>query len=316
MARPLRDLDPTKFKLVTIRTSLAQLWMVPSRKMNRIVGGALARYQESEGVEIYAFCILSNHMHLLVRSNSGILAHFFENVNREIARRINKLNDRIACFWGRRYDMQTIINEDDLLEAFLYITTNAVKHGLVPEARKWPGLSNYHQSLDQIAQTFTFTHYSLRDEQGNFVVTQHSLKVSRLPIFDSLSPHAYRLHIRKLLTQREQYLQEERYKLGKGFLGVKAILRQRIGSLSRETARSRRPICYTKCAEARRRYRRERKWIRTLYTEASRCFRSGQLETKFPEFCHKPPLHKFPVQRPRKILDDKYALSTSQCSYS
>ena len=316
MPRPLRDLDPTKFNLVTIRTNLAQLWMIPSRRLNRMIGGVIARYQEAEGVEIFAFCILSNHIHMLVRAASGTLDPFFENVNREIARRVNKMNNRISNFWGRRYDMQTVLSEDDLLEAYLYVTTNAVKHGLVAEARKWPGLSSYHQSIDQTPQRFTFTHYSLKDDKGDTVITEHTLKISRLPLFDSLSPVAYRDHVRKLIKQREQRLQKERAEMGKGFLGVHGVLRQRVGSFARETARSRRPICYTKCAEARKRYRRERKWIRYLYCEASRRFRAGDLETTFPQWCHKPPLHKPPIERPRKILDDKYALAASQYAYT
>ena len=315
MSRPLRDLDPSKFRVITIRTNLAQLWMVPSRQLNRMLGGVLARYQEATGIEIFAFCILSNHIHLLVRSANGSLDEFFENVNREIARRVNRLNDRISAFWGRRYDMQTVLTENDLLEAFLYITTNAVRHGLVSEASKWPGLSSYRQSIDEVPQRYKFTHYSLKDDKGNNVVTEHVLKVSRLPLFESLSPKGYRDQVRGLIKQRELRLQEERQETGRGFLGVKGVLRQRRGSVSRETARSRRPSCYTKCAKSRKAYRLQRKWIRCLYFDASRRFRAGDLNVVFPQWCYKPPLHKAPIERPRKVFDDKYALAASRFGY-
>ena len=309
MVRPLRDLDPSRFKLVTVRTNLAQMWMIPSRRLNQMIGGILARYQESEGIEIFAFCILSNHIHLLVRCTEGRIEEFFENVNREIARRVNRINGRISNFWARRYDMQPILTDDDLLEAYLYVTTNPVKHGLVSETRKWPGLSSYHQSTGVSEQTFSFTHYSLRDARGNAIVTKHVLKISRLPIFDNMNHVEYRDRIRSIVKQREQLLQKERGECGKGFLGVRAILRQVPGTQPRDIARSRRPICYTKCATARKMYRSTRKWIRALYTEASRRFRSGKLDVIFPEYCHKPPLHKIPIERPRKVLDEKYGYS-------
>ena len=315
MPRPLRDIDPSKFKLVTIRTNLAQLWMIPSRKLNQIIGGVLARYQESEGVKIYGFCVLSNHLHVLLNSTDGMVDRFFENVNREIARRVNKMNGRIAHFWGRRYDMQVILSDADLEEAFLYVTTNAVKHGLVDEARKWPGLSSYEQSIFQSGQRFSFTHYSLRDDQGRLVITEHVLKVSRLPMYDALSSVDYRNKIRRLIKQREQRIQQERFEQGKGFLGACKVKEQPVGSHSRETARSRRPICYTKCSEARRAYRKRRRFFRLHYADASRQFRAGNLKVVFPEWCYRPPLHKALIERPRKVLDDKYALAASQYGY-
>ena len=158
MARPLRDTDPSKYYLVTIRTEMARLWMIPSRALNRMIGGVLARYQEAMGVRIYAHCALSNHMHLVVQAPEGALDHFFENVNREIARRVNRAHGRIANFWARRYDAQAILNHADLLEAFLYVTTNAVRHGLVRRSRDWPGLCSYELSIEQMDKSYRFTH--------------------------------------------------------------------------------------------------------------------------------------------------------------
>ena len=204
MSRPLRDLDPTRYQLVTIRTEMARLWMIPSRAMNRLIGGILARYQEETEIRIYAYCVLSNHMHFVVQAPNGELDVFFENVNREIARRVNRSNRRIANFWARRYDAQAILSELDLLEAFLYVTTNAVKHGLVRQARRWPGLCSYEQTIEQVDQSYKFVHYSLRDENRNFVTTSHTLKLSRLPIFCGLDSASYRSVLRSLIQKREE----------------------------------------------------------------------------------------------------------------
>ena len=210
MSRLLRDLDPTRYQLVTIRTEMARLWMIPSRAMNRLIGGILARYQEETEIRIYAYCVLSNHMHFVVQAPNGELDVFFENVNREIARRVNRNNGRIANFWARRYDAQAILSELDLLEAFLYVTTNAVKHGLARQARKWPGLCSYEQTIEQLDQSYNFTHYSLRDENHNFVTTTHTLKLSRLPMFCGLNAASYRSVLRSLIQKREEILQQQR----------------------------------------------------------------------------------------------------------
>ena len=306
MPRPLRDLDPSRYQLVTIRTEMARLWMIPSRTMNRLIGGILARYQEETEIRIFAYCVLSNHMHLVVQAPNGELDIFFENVNREIARRVNRKNYRVANFWARRYDAQAILSEFDLLEAFLYVTTNAVKHGLARQARKWPGLCSYEQSIEQSDRSYEFVHYSLRDENRDFVKTEHTLKLSRLPIFSGLDNSSYRALLRSLIQKREELLQQMRASEGQGFMTIGNVLEQVPGSLPRESVRSRRPSCYTKCPKIRREYRRERKWLRYLYNIASARLRSGELDTVFPRWCFKPPLRRAPIKRPRKILDDKF----------
>ena len=44
--RPIRNRDPETYRLITIRTSEARLWLTPSSNVAKLVGGVLARYQE------------------------------------------------------------------------------------------------------------------------------------------------------------------------------------------------------------------------------------------------------------------------------
>jgi len=80
------------------------MWITPSSNVKKLIGGIIARYQEFLQIEIYAYCILSNHLHLLIKSPNGNTDEFCENVNREIARRLNWKHHREGQFWSRRYD--------------------------------------------------------------------------------------------------------------------------------------------------------------------------------------------------------------------
>ena len=64
MPRPRRNTNPEYIRLVTIRTQNAKLYMVPSKELNQIVGGVLAKYQQKYRIIIYGFIFLSNHYHL------------------------------------------------------------------------------------------------------------------------------------------------------------------------------------------------------------------------------------------------------------
>ena len=56
--------NPEYIRLVIIRTENAKLFMVPGKKLNQIVGGVLAKYQQKYGITLYAYIFLSNHYHL------------------------------------------------------------------------------------------------------------------------------------------------------------------------------------------------------------------------------------------------------------
>jgi putative transposase len=125
--KPLRDRDPDSYRHITIRTHDGKFYLRPNRTVRRIIGGIIARYQEMLDIEIYAYAFLSNHYHLIIRAPHSNVDAFTGHLNREIARRMNYLNKRTGSIWPRPYTDQKILSEEDLLEAFLYITTNPTR---------------------------------------------------------------------------------------------------------------------------------------------------------------------------------------------
>jgi REP element-mobilizing transposase RayT len=301
MSRPIRDRDPKAYRLITIRTDEARLWMIPTRKMEKLLGGIVARYAFFMRIEIYAYCFLTNHYHLLIRAPLGNTDEFCENVNREIARRVNWTHHRIGNFWQRRYDDLIILSDNDLLEAFLYITTNPVKHGLVEHPRLWPGLCSYQQSLSERERTFTFYYYSALNPADT--ACKHDLKLSILPQFTSMSSRQRRQRIESLIEERTTKIVEFRRSKGRGFLGIRGVMSTTPGEIPQSISRSSRPPAYSKDAalllEARimRRERRER------YREASMRYRLGDFLAQFPEYSFRPPLHRLPRIKPFTVIE-------------
>lgn len=307
MGRPLRDTAPGKVHLITTRTARAELLLVPDPKLNGIVGGVIARYVEMFGIELFAYCILSNHYHLLIRAPEGLLPRFVENVNREISHRVNRLLRRKGYVWGRRYDDQVTIEPYDALEGMLYIVTNPVNHGLVANPRHWPGLTCYQQLLTEKPRDFYFVHYTeYRRAKRRALFTgdqvhpsdyqsKHTLKLSPLPIYESLSTDERLKTIKKLIEKRTLRLYRERQAEGKSFLGRKAVLKQpRQGRIPERPSQSPRPRCYTRNPQAGLAFRQEEKLKRAAYDVASYKYRAGNLSTEFPPHCFKPPTHHLP----------------------
>lgn len=290
--RPLRIKDGKQYQLITLRTVRAELWLTPSSNVSKLIGGILARYQEIFGIKIYAYCFLGNHYHLIVRAPRENLDEFLENVNREIARRINWKHHREGKLWARRYDALSILSDEDLIEAFLYVTTNPGRHGLVQDSREWPGLNSYEQCLTERERAFSFYHYSAQD--GEQRITKHKLRLSVLPPFEELSKKERREKLSSLLRKRTERITQERCENGQGFLGLSGIREQEPGARPQNISRSKKPPCYTKYATLRREFRKMMKLLRQRYNEASVQFRLGDMNVTFPEHTFKPPLHRLP----------------------
>lgn len=302
MGREIRDTDPSKIHLVTIRTENATLFLRPGRGLEAILGGIVAKYQEEMGIELYAYNFLGNHYHMLCRAPKAELWEFAQAINREVAKRVNAFIHRHGHFWGTRYRDQIVVEVADATEAFLYITTNSTHHGLVSHPREWPGLSSYWQSLTEDPKRYFFTHYTeyseaLRKAKRTKEVvriedyqTAHLITLTPLPQFETLTVRQRTNRIKLLIDGRADNLREERFRSGKRFLGRQKVLEQSPYQIPQNVKRSPRPLCYTKSYEAKLCFMAEYFPKRADYIDASIRFRSGELDTAFPPFTIKPPL--------------------------
>jgi len=271
--------------------------------VNQVVGGVLAKYQECFEIVIFAYTFLSNHVHILAQAPESNLWEFEQAVNREIAKRVNRLRNTRGHFWERRYDEQIAVEEADVLEGFLYVTCNAVSHGLVEHPLLWPGLNSYEQCLDGKDRVCLFTDYTsygkacrrrknkgkpirLRDYQS-----EHVLHLTPLPQYAQLSAEERRELLTGLIKQRSARVKKERRAQGLGFLGREKVLAQRHTSVPRKVKRRPRPICYTKSFAAKKQFMAWFcPWLES-FREASRRFRAGELLVDFPEHSIRPPIH-------------------------
>lgn len=308
MARDLRSKDPERFHLVTIRTEQQCFFLRPSKDVNKIVGGVIARYQEIFQVELYALTVLSNHFHLISRAPLGNLDEFMENVDRELARRLNYKIQRRGKFWSRRYRAQLIPNDADLEEAFLYVTTNSVKHGLVKNPADWPGISSCQQSLGEKPSAYPFYHYSEVEKEKK--KTYHMLKIIPLPAYKDLPEKERIKKLGDLIEDRTRRLVAERESRGVGFASAEIIKEVSPFDKPRTENTSPTSSCYSKNLETIRKYRKIEAQKRSSYALASMRYRMGDLTVVFPEFTFKPPVHRFPRLKRFTPLPSDYFLLT------
>lgn len=115
--------------------------------------------------QTFAYCLLRNHFHILVRLNDQelsptkpvrSLSQPFSNFFNAYSRSINIAYQRSGALFKRPFGRVEIKNDAQLLQVVAYIHRNPQKHGFVADFRDWPYssyqplITNPTHQLDQI----------------------------------------------------------------------------------------------------------------------------------------------------------------------
>ena len=100
-----------------------------------------ARKNFHEKIELLAFCLLSNHIHLLLKQkNERDISDFMHSLNISFTLFVNKRNRRFGHLFQGVYKARLILNDGDLMNVSKYIHLN--------NAEKIDGVLKYsHSSL-------------------------------------------------------------------------------------------------------------------------------------------------------------------------
>ena len=103
----------------------------------------LQRYRDECRIGIIVYCMMENHVHLLLHDPEGNISVFMKKMGVNYARHYNEKYDRIGHLFQDRYKSEIIKNEQNLLAVFRYILNNPRKAGIAKsEYYKW---SSYHE---------------------------------------------------------------------------------------------------------------------------------------------------------------------------
>ena len=98
----------------------------------------MADWCQERGVEVWAYCLMPNHVHLIaVPESEDGLRRAVGEAHRRYTRRINFREKWRGCLWQGRF-ASFVMDERYLLAAARYVELNPVRAGLVLNAEEWP----------------------------------------------------------------------------------------------------------------------------------------------------------------------------------
>jgi len=220
---------------VTCRTVHGRFLLHPSSRLNRVAIGILARAQRTCDVRVHAFCILSNHYHLLVSVTDALqLARFMNFVQSNLAREAGRLARWKERFWGRRYQAILVSDERDAqLSRLRYVLSQGCKEHLVARPEQWRGaqcvreLLSGQRTLEGIWIDRTAIHrsggYRSSIDESRYV-TVETLALSPLPCFAGQDEALQRKWIRECIDAiadeaRRDRRASDRARLSKSSIG-------------------------------------------------------------------------------------------------
>ena len=102
-------------------------------------------YAEKYGVQTYAYCLMTNHVHFIVmpRTEDG-LARVFNTLHMRYAQYINKRKGVTGHLWQGRF-FSCLLDETHLYRAIRYVERNPVRAKMTSEAwgYKWSSASEH-----------------------------------------------------------------------------------------------------------------------------------------------------------------------------
>ena len=141
--------------------------------------GQLAAAATKHEWEIFAWCLMPNHYHVVLRAPEGAASSGFQELNGNHARRTNRRHGRVGHLFQNRFYCGELASEAHLISAILYVVRNPVTAGLCEHAGLWPD-SSYRATVgleraprwlvvDQVLKLFGSTAESGRSEFARLV---------------------------------------------------------------------------------------------------------------------------------------------------
>ncbi|MSU94653.1 transposase [Pseudomonas mandelii] len=159
-------------------------------------------------VKVYAFCLMTNHVHLLLapRDSAASLGQLMKGLAGRMTRYRNKLEGRSGTLWESRYKSSVVQTDTYLLACSRYIELNPVRAQMVQRAQDYPW-SSLHLRLNEAAGNHWLDEDLCFTELGN----THAERLARYTSFMEQTIPSTELQLIRGALQRGQLTGNPRF---------------------------------------------------------------------------------------------------------
>lgn len=153
MPRKARLLSRSQVYHIMLRGNDRQKIFIDEEDKNKIIE-ILSEKKKNDAFYIYAFCIMDNHIHLIIKEGCDGLSRTMKRIATSYAFYYNKKYRRIGHVFQGRYKSENIEDDSYLLSAIRYTHQNPLKAGLSSiNEYKWSSYGEYISGKSKITES-------------------------------------------------------------------------------------------------------------------------------------------------------------------
>lgn len=144
MPRDARNISKSGIYHIMIRGINRQDIFEDEQDIERLLE-TIRKYKGISKYEIYAYCIMSNHIHLLIKEMDEPISNSIKRISSSYVFWHNKKYERCGHLFQERFKSEAVENDEYFLMVLRYIHQNPMKAGLVKDISdyKWSSYSEY-----------------------------------------------------------------------------------------------------------------------------------------------------------------------------
>jgi len=191
--------------------------------------------KKNNAFTLYAYCIMGNHVHLIIKEENGKISSIMKKIAIRYAQYFNNRYNRVGHVFQDRFKSAPIENEVYLLSAIRYVHNNPEKAGISKkETYQWSSYSEYINILsgksplpeiEEILDMFSsnrkkgvkeFINYSSESDKNNFldILEKKEFEISEKNVLDYINGYLKSKNLtkedlikKKYKKQREDLIQ-------------------------------------------------------------------------------------------------------------
>lgn len=150
MSRIKRIMSESGIYHVMVRGNAGDNIFIDSQDKEKYIK-ILKEKKEDANFRLYAYCIMTNHFHIIIKEEDEPLSNIMKRINISYALYFNKKYDRVGHVFQGRYRSEPIEDDRYLLTAVRYIHNNPVKAKLVTicDEYSWSSYNEYIRRTDE-----------------------------------------------------------------------------------------------------------------------------------------------------------------------
>jgi len=167
MPRSARELSKSGVYHIMLRGLNRQVIFEDDEDIKRFIE-TFARYKDICKYDLYAYCLMSNHIHLLMRESGEPISNVIKRISGSYVFWYNKKYERCGHLFQERYKSEAVDNDEYLLTVVRYIHQNPIKAGLVKDISeyKWSSYNEYIKEAEIIDREFVLGMFSSSKENA------------------------------------------------------------------------------------------------------------------------------------------------------